>query len=116
MNEPLKIRARRGDISFSPDDINLYGTQIKGNKHYVISPMDIKEVDIGSAISPFISLDYDSAQLLIDNLWDCGLRPSEGSGSAGALKATQNHLADIKAIAFKLLKFRKEERCINSNH
>ena len=45
------------------------------------------------------SLTVENAQILMDNLWDCGLRPSEGSGSAGAMKATQNHLEDMRKLA-----------------
>src|SRR5574340_1278498 len=41
--------------------------------------------------SPF-SLDTASCQALMDSLWDVGFRPTEGSGSAGALAATQEHL------------------------
>ena len=50
-----------------------------------------------------LRLSLDSAQQLMDELWHCGVRPSEGSGSAGALAATQHHLKDMQRIAFKLL-------------
>jgi hypothetical protein len=43
----------------------------------------------------------DEAQSLIDELWVIGLRPSEGTGSAGALAATQRHLEDMRALVFK---------------
>ena len=43
------------------------------------------------------------AQELIDALWDAGLRPSEGSGSAGAMLATQHHLADMRKLVAKQL-------------
>lgn len=43
------------------------------------------------------------AQQLVDALWQCGLRPSEGSGSAGALKATETHLKDMQEISRRLL-------------
>jgi hypothetical protein len=46
-----------------------------------------------------ITLLASQAQELMDDLWRCGLRPTEGRGSAGALAATQNHLADMRAIA-----------------
>lgn len=50
---------------------------------------------------PTMTLDSVAAQLLIDQLWNCGVRPSEGTGSAGSLAATERHLADMRAIAFK---------------
>lgn len=50
---------------------------------------------------PTVELPQESAQKLMDDLWDCGLRPSEGSGSAGAMKAVQDHLADLRILLFK---------------
>ncbi len=47
-----------------------------------------------------LSLDFLEAQALMDRLWKAGLRPTEGSGSAGALAATQNHLADMQQLVF----------------
>lgn len=43
------------------------------------------------------------AQTLMDDLWHCGLRPTEGTGSAGSLAATERHLADMRTIAFAKL-------------
>lgn len=42
----------------------------------------------------------------MDALWHCGLRPSEGTGSAGSLAATEKHLKDMRAIAFDLLQMK----------
>lgn len=55
------------------------------------------------AAEPLLKLDMHAAQNLMDELWHCGLRPSEGSGSAGSLAATERHLADMQKIAFALL-------------
>lgn len=56
---------------------------------------------------PTMIFDNRAAQLLMDELWQCGIRPSEGTGSAGSLAATERHLADMKAIAFHTLKINK---------
>jgi len=58
--------------------------------------------------SPCFSLERSEAQHLMDRLWDAGLRPSEGSGSAGALLATQTHLEDMRALVFEQLRIKKE--------
>ena len=50
-----------------------------------------------------IQLPVETAQELMDALWKCGLRPSEGSGSAGSLKATQDHLKDLQELSRRLL-------------
>jgi len=49
-----------------------------------------------------IIMPVEVAQELIDNLWQCGLRPSEGSGSAGSLKATESHLKDLQEFSRRL--------------
>jgi hypothetical protein len=51
-----------------------------------------------------LSLDPAQAQTLMDDLWHCGIRPTEGTGSAGAMAATQRHLEDLRKVAFHALK------------
>ena len=71
----------------------------------VAEPVTWRVVEEGEAnVKPMISLHNGEAQLLMDELWRCGLRPSEGAGSAGSLAATERHLKDMQAIAFGLLK------------
>ncbi|MFZ6654068.1 hypothetical protein [Undibacterium sp. TJN19] len=65
--------------------------------------LHFSEVEDGQHIEPALCLQYEEAQNLMDELWTCGLRPSEGTGSAGALAATEKHLKDMQAVAFKLL-------------
>lgn len=47
------------------------------------------------------SLPMGECQALMDRLWQIGLRPSEGTSSAGALAATQKHLEDMRKLVFK---------------
>jgi hypothetical protein len=56
----------------------------------------------GREIKPLFNLQPDAAQQLMDDLWRAGLRPSEGSGSAGSLKATERHLDDMRMLVFAL--------------
>lgn len=51
--------------------------------------------------APSFFLSAAAAQELIDGLWQAGLRPSEGTGSAGALAATQKHLEDMRRLVFE---------------
>jgi hypothetical protein len=41
----------------------------------------------------------EDAQSLMDELWQCGLRPTEGAGIAGALAATQAHLQSVHQMS-----------------
>ncbi len=52
-------------------------------------------------VEPTFSLTHEAAQTLMDDLWHAGLRPTEGTGSAGALAATQAHLKDMQRLVFK---------------
>ena len=66
--------------------------------------VEMSHVDEGTVVDPFMVMPLETAQLLMDELWACGLRPSEGTGSAGSLAATERHLKDMKTIAFHALK------------
>lgn len=57
--------------------------------------------NIGVKKESLFKLSRETAQILIDDLWNCGFRPSEGSGSAGALAATQRHLEDMRKLVFE---------------
>lgn len=53
----------------------------------------MERVEPNAHTEPTLSLDGQAAQQLMDELWRCGLRPTEGTGSAGALAAVERHLA-----------------------
>ena len=59
--------------------------------------------DAGEAVElpPTYRMKEQECQMLMDSLWDAGIRPTEGSGSAGSLSATQYHLEDMRKIALK---------------
>jgi len=81
--------------------------EIVGVKQECVTVLPFEEYSDPTVASSCMTLNAESAQRLMDDLWNCGLRPSEGSGSAGAMKATQNHLADLKKILFHKLEIDK---------
>lgn len=92
--DKLEIRAisapwHRG-VSLLIRQGSLYG------KHVVMETHDEYMVT-----DPTCQISIDSAQTLMDDLWNAGIRPTEGTGSAGSLKATENHLGDMRRIVFK---------------
>lgn len=104
----LKIRADRAAFSFSTLGcrIELHAWSIHGQGNQVLSiaePLVFKEGEDGRHHPPFLKLEVDQAQELMDSLWECGLRPSEGTGSAGSLAATQAHLKDMQTIVMHKL-------------
>lgn len=77
------------------------GEKFDGGAFSVAQPVVMQQKKPGELSPPFMSLDMESAQLLIDELWNCGLRPTEGTGSAGSLAATERHLEDMRRLVFK---------------
>jgi hypothetical protein len=84
--------------NFLWDGLNLYLRQVTDNGGvrriaYPENQLVFKLVDefyTGFEPSPVASLGAASAQVLMDDLWNCGIRPSEGSGS--------RHLEDLRAL------------------
>lgn len=62
------------------------------------------EGDSGKQPTESFVLSHDAAQELMNSLWECGLRPGQGAGSAGQLETMKAHLEDMRKIAFKFLK------------
>ena len=71
---------------------------------YIAKPVVMEEASSGSRIEPMLVLSDDIAQQLMDELWLAGLRPTEGTGSAGSLAATERHPADMREIAIGVLR------------
>lgn len=98
----LQIRARVR--TFSPDGvIELAGYERRGDQNYLLGAPVETPVPEGVLIDPFLTLDPTQSQQLMDDLWQCGVRPSEGRGSAGQLASIERHLADMRRLAFTAL-------------
>jgi hypothetical protein len=52
-------------------------------------------------LKPTFELGEKSAQMLLDQLWEAGIRPSSHEGNLGALAATQKHLEDMRRLVFE---------------
>lgn len=93
------------------DGIELLILEKRGHETWVAERLVFKHLPEGNMIGePTVRLKNQEAQMLIDELWRCGLRPSEGTGSAGSLAATERHLADMQKIAMDLLEDRLNKK------
>ena len=102
--KPLEFMARREDWNYG---ISLFARQQTGGMGlFVAKPLELTQHEKGLIIEPFARLEIEAAQQLMDELWRCGLRPTEGTGSAGSLAATEKHLKDMQKIVFKQLKIK----------
>jgi len=66
-----------------------------------VSSMVLTSVEDGALIpnSP-LSLKPEEAQQLMDELYRCGIRPTDGAGTAGAMRAVERHLEDMRTLVF----------------
>ena len=96
MNQP-RIRAFIADYR---SHVNI--TLQDGANHFAKNIV-FEQIEDNAYIRPSLEIGIPAAQELMDDLWQAGLRPSEGTGSAGSLKATENHLKDMRKILFKQL-------------
>ena len=102
-----EIRARKPDWDHGFELLILQIDEIK-DKCFV-GELTFKEVPDGAFLKATLfigqrQLKVDNPQImqvLMDDLWNCGIRPSEGAGSAGSLKATQYHLEDMRKLIFE---------------
>lgn len=103
MQANLKIRCQRMQWR---DDIEFMVVVPRQDGGFDVGePLTMRKVKDGEyAGDATFRLSNTAAQALIDELWSCGLRPSEGSGSAGSLAATERHLKDMRTIAMSFMR------------
>ena len=92
------------------DEINIHIITTSEQGRAIAQPIMFMHRESGESSLPALSIDYTEAQQLMDSLCDCGLRPLEGSGSAGSLAATQRHLEDMRKLVFESTKKKGEEK------
>lgn len=73
--------------------------------HAIISNIYAKDIH-----SAPIQLGKQAAQQLINNLWNCGLRPSGIKAKDESIGFIQSHLDDMRTIAFHTLNITKEQK------
>lgn len=81
-------------------EVLIGGISADRQRRYVVVDPDFEEMDIHNPvqIDASLSISLEAAQTLMDDLWACGVRPTEGKGSAGALSATERHLEDMRTL------------------
>jgi hypothetical protein len=101
MIHTMQLRVER---SYASDSLNVYGrVPIFGGPVVVVDSFTTREVAEGERVRPFAYLEDSAAQRLMDDLWNAGLRPTEGKGSAGQLAATEAHLRTLQDLTKQIL-------------
>ncbi len=104
MEKRIDVRATRNPSMYG-DGVEI--RLLDEGARAVAKPLVFEKHTMGNFVEPALVLPLPAAQRLMDELWVCGLRPTEGAGSAGSLLATQNHLEDMRTIAFGTLQLPK---------
>lgn len=102
----LKFHLRRNPMT---DSVEFFIKSPNEQGVAVMEPVQFRQItkedrESGAAYfgpAPSLSVEMTDCQQLMDELWHCGVRPTEGSGSAGSLAATQKHLDDMRHLVFK---------------
>jgi len=105
-----RIRACREPWRFDVIELQVTMVDQSDGRRYIIDPsVRAEPLDETALVQPLVTayLHNEHAQILMDDLWRCGLRPTEGRGSAGALAATEAHLEDMRSIVFGMLELRE---------
>lgn len=104
-NTSLRSRIERAAYLGDRLEVTLW-TQSESGTIAVVQPLTLNtlaEKETAYVPVPSFTMRVSEAQEFMDELWRAGLRPSEGTGSAGALAATQLHLEDMRAMTTKTL-------------
>jgi len=74
-----------------------------GQKSAIVKPENIILTKIEDhEANPSFYLTLQSAKILMDELWNCGIRPTKYDGNKGQLKSIEYHLEDMRKLTFDL--------------
>ncbi|MCG3207302.1 MAG: hypothetical protein FOGNACKC_00902 [Anaerolineae bacterium] len=100
----LEIRAQRNIMLQA---IELFVFIRREGKVWLGEPVTMAEVDLSISGAPTLEITPEQAQVLMDELWNCGVRPSD-VGSAGQLEAVKYHLEDLRRLVFNARSLKEE--------
>ena len=83
-------------------EVAVFGPRLN-NGDTRVGTIQWETISENAEMKPLILMRNDQAQVLMDDLWNAGIRPTEGAGTAGAMRAAEHHIADLRRVAFKAL-------------
>lgn len=99
------INETRIEAEYSPmhQKIRFFGVMgplVKGSVR-AIEPAQTVLVEEGMSFEPFLELEREEAQHLLESLWRAGVRSPEITSTLGEINATKNHLKDMQRLVFE---------------
>lgn len=68
---------------------------------YAATKVTMERIKPGDSTPTAFSIPYDCGQILMDDLWNAGIRPTETKNQAGEIAATKYHLEDMRKLVFE---------------
>jgi len=102
--ESRELQSIHARENFASDTIGIWiMKRVLHDAHKVamVEVLQWSEYDVTAYIPATLHINRTVAQGLMDELWQCGLRPTEARGSAGAMAAVQEHLKDLRRLVFR---------------
>ena len=105
MDEQITIRAGK-NLCMLDGSVEIYitKTSVRDDRSRKRQVGEIKFVDAPdckfAVISPALTIPLETAQQLMDEIWNCGIRPTN-HGSPGEMDAISYHLEDMRKLVFK---------------
>jgi hypothetical protein len=86
-------------------EFHIVGLDLERRETSLARPVEFAVVPENTQFTePAFSLREEEAQRLMDELWNAGVRPTEGAGTAGSMAAVKSHLEDMRRIVFGALR------------
>ena len=103
------IRVRAYKEHWISDHVTIVPMEVRDTTRCRLASFTWEEVKEGDAFSSQLredsfKIDSAAAQRLMDDLWTCGIRPTDGTGSAGQSAAQQLHIKDLEDIVGRYCK------------
>ena len=75
---------------------------IDRDRHEYVEQAIVKHVEnAGEMVPALFTMSHDECTQVMDQLWNLGIRPSNGAGDANAFEAVKYHLEDMRKLVFK---------------
>ena len=98
------VQVHNDGMSYSGHGLYVFRKRNEKNKVAIATNIEFKEVERFTAHDPLLRMDDEAAQGLMDSLYAAGLRPSEGRYTVENVQSMQNHIDDLRKVAFNRLK------------
>lgn len=80
----------------------LFEADMSGHKTHVGRNVIMEKLEPDQRIQePTFTISSEAAQVLVNHLWELGLRPSEYKGQESTVSAVKYHLEDMRRLVFE---------------